>query len=290
MSLRLSYGTNGFSDHRLHDAIDIIAELGYVGVALTLDHHHLDPFSESIHSDAAAVRRQLTELGLGVAVETGARYLLDPRKKHEPTLISTEGRDIRLDFLRRAIDIAADLGSDVVHLWSGVLPTDTTIDIGWERLLDGVSRILPYAEAADVDLAFEPEPGMLIERLADVQELRRRLNNPARLRFTIDVGHAVCNEDDSPADVILASANHLVHVQIEDMRRGVHEHLPFGEGELDLTAAIGALLEIDYRGLVSVELGRHGPTAPATAAASIHALQMAVAAAKTQRQRLPGRL
>src|SRR5699024_11331143 len=88
MTLRLSYGTNGFSDHRLGDALNIIAELGYVGVALTLDHHHLDPFSPSIRSDVAAVRRQLEELDLAVAVETGARYLLDPRRKHEPTLVS----------------------------------------------------------------------------------------------------------------------------------------------------------------------------------------------------------
>ena len=287
--MTLSYGTNGFSDHRLHDAIDIIAELGYIGVALTLDHHHLDPFSESIHSDTAAVRRQLTELDLGVAVETGARYLLDPRRKHEPTLVSEEGRDIRLDFLRRAIDIAADVGSDVVHLWSGVLPAGTTADTGWERLLEGMSQILPHAEEKGVDLAFEPEPGMLIERLADVQELRERLDGPARLRFTIDVGHALCNEDDSPEDVIRAGADHLVHIQIEDMRRGVHEHLPFGEGELDLTAAISALLDIDYQGLVSVELGRHGPTAPVTAADSIRALQAAIASAQDQHERLPGR-
>ena len=289
MTLRLSYGTNGFSDHRLGDALNIIAELGYVGVALTLDHHHLDPFSPSIRSDVAAVRRQLEELDLAVAVETGARYLLDPRRKHEPTLVSEEGRDIRLDFLRRAIDIAADIGSDVVHLWSGVLPAGTTADTGWERLLEGMSQILPHAEEKGVDLAFEPEPGMLIERLADVQELRERLDGPAHLRFTIDVGHALCNEDDSPEDVIRAGADHLVHIQIEDMRRGVHEHLPFGEGELDLTAAISALLDIDYQGLVSVELGRHGPTAPTTAADSIRALQAAIASAQDQHERLPGR-
>src|SRR5699024_8247845 len=133
------------------------------------------------------------------------------------------------------------------------------------------------------------EPGMLIERLADVQELRERLDGPAHLRFTIDVGHALCNEDDSPEDVIRAGADHLVHIQIEDMRRGVHEHLPFGEGELDLTAAISALLDIDYQGLVSVELGRHGPTAPTTAADSIRALQAAIASAQNQHERLPGR-
>ena len=42
MSLRFAYNTNGTANHRLDDAIDLIAEAGYQGVALTLD-IHVDP-------------------------------------------------------------------------------------------------------------------------------------------------------------------------------------------------------------------------------------------------------
>ncbi|HIZ35940.1 MAG TPA: sugar phosphate isomerase/epimerase [Candidatus Ruania gallistercoris] len=277
MSLRLAYGTNGFGDHRLSDALSIIADLGYDGVALTLDHHHLDPFAADLATQVGTVQRLLTTHHLAVVIETGARYLLDPRHKHEPTLVSTQGRELRLDFLHRAIDIAADLGSDVVHLWSGILPADTTVAAGWDRLLTGMAQILPHAESAGVRLAVEPEPGMLVERLADAQELRRLLGSPDALRLTLDIGHALCNEDLSPDATIRAAADDLRHVQIEDMRRGVHEHLEFGEGELDLVRAVAALLEVGYDGLVSVELARHSPTAPMTAARSIDALRTAVA-------------
>ena len=41
--LRFGYGTNGFSNHRLDDCLVILADLGYQGVALTLDPCHLDP-------------------------------------------------------------------------------------------------------------------------------------------------------------------------------------------------------------------------------------------------------
>ena len=38
------YNTNGFAHHRLEDAIDVLGEMGYRSVALTLDYHALDPF------------------------------------------------------------------------------------------------------------------------------------------------------------------------------------------------------------------------------------------------------
>ncbi len=282
MSLRFSYGTNGFTDHRLADALAIIAELGYDGVALTLDHQHLDPFAPDAAARVNATAGLLQRYGLAVAVETGARFVLDPWRKHEPTFVSGDRREERARLIRRAVDIAVDLGGDVVHLWSGTLPPGTPEEVGWERLVAGLAPVLADAEEAGVRLAFEPEPGMFVDRLARVQELRRRLGNPAALRATVDVGHALCNEDAGPDELIRSNADIVAHVQIEDMRRGVHEHLEFGKGDVDLPAALGALLDIGYTGLVSVELSRHSHAAPTVAERSLAALRTALDAATPQ--------
>jgi L-ribulose-5-phosphate 3-epimerase len=90
--LRFGYGTNGFANHRLTDALDVVAELGYVGVALTLDHAHVDPFAPDLDRQVKAVARELRRRRLSVVVETGARYLLDPRRKHAPTLLDDDPR------------------------------------------------------------------------------------------------------------------------------------------------------------------------------------------------------
>lgn len=284
MSLRLAYGTNGFADHRLPDALAVLADLGYDGVALTLDHQHLDPFAPDLARRTAAVSRLLERYGLGVAVETGARYVLDPRRKHEPTLVSAEGRDRRVGLLLRAVDVARDLGCDVVSLWSGVLPPGTTEAEGWDRLLTGLQQALPHAERAGVVLAVEPEPGMFVERLRDVVQLRRLMGDPATLGVTLDIGHLRCNEDAPPPVCVLQAGDLLAHVQIDDMRRGVHEHLELGDGEVEFPPVLAALEDIGYTGLVAVELPRHSHAAPIVAERSMAALRAALEVARAHRR------
>ena len=119
---RLGYNTNGLAHHHLDAALDLLAAEGYAGVGITLDVHHLDPFRATANQ-VRSVRRHLGTLGLSCVVETGARFLLDPARKHQPTLISRDGAAVRHHFLVRAIEMAADLGAPVVSTWAaGVEP------------------------------------------------------------------------------------------------------------------------------------------------------------------------
>jgi sugar phosphate isomerase/epimerase len=278
--LRFGYGTNGFASHRLDDALTVIAGLGYDGVALTVDHPHLDPFAPAptLAADVAAIRRRLDQLGLAVVIETGARYALDPWRKHQPNLVSAsaDGRARRVDLLQRAVRIAADLGAEAVSFWSGTPPQGTTAADGWRRLVPGVTDVLEEAERHGVVCAFEPEPGMFVDTVAAALELRRRLGEPESLRLTLDIGHCVCNEPASLTDTVHAAGPLLTNVQLDDMLPGVHEHLEFGEGEVDLPAALGALAAAGYTGLAAVELPRHSHAAPDVARRSLTALRAAL--------------
>jgi sugar phosphate isomerase/epimerase len=274
VSLRFSYVSNGLTGHRLEDAARLLAEHGYDGIALTLDHVHLDPFARGLPTRLAATRRLLAELDLSCVVETGGRFVLDPRRKHHPTLLS-RGRERRIDFLRRAIEIAAALGAPVVSLWSGAAPDGVAPAVAWERLLDGCARVLEHAERLDVVLGFEPEPGMLVDTLADYEALWEALGRPARLGLTLDLGHCVCLEPEPVATCIRRGAGRLAHVHVEDMRRGEHEHLFFGEGDLGVAPALAALAEIGYEGQVAVELSRHAHAAHETVPGAIAHLRAA---------------
>ena len=67
------------------------------------------------------------------------------------------------------------------------------------------------------------------------------------------------------ADQLRRWHDRLWNVHIEDMRRGVHDHLMFGEGEIDFGEVMNGLREIGYEGGVHVELSRHSHNAVETA-------------------------
>jgi L-ribulose-5-phosphate 3-epimerase len=278
MNIRFGYGTNGFANHRLDDALAVIADLGYVGVALTLDHHHLDPFGPDLGRRVDAVGARLDQLGLGVVIETGARYLLDPWRKHAPTFLDDDPGP-RLDFLRRAVRIGADLGAEAISCWAGVRPPAVPAATAWERLLHGCGQVVAAADAARTRLGFEPEPGMLVQTLDDWFALRDALGAPECFGLTLDIGHCRCVEPEPVPDCVRRAGPHLVNVQIDDMRRGVHEHLEFGTGEIGFPATLGALDATGYAGLVAVELPRHAHAAPVVARESLAFLTAAATAA-----------
>ncbi|MFI6762686.1 sugar phosphate isomerase/epimerase family protein [Micromonospora sp. NPDC050417] len=272
--LRFGYGTNGFANHRLDDALRVIADLGYQGVALTLDHDHLDPFAPGLAVRVAALGNRLAELDLGLVIETGARYLLDPWRKHAPTLLDDDPA-LRIEFLRRAAAIGADLGAEAVSFWAGVRPAELDETSAWDRLVAGCAEVVDAADTAGVTLGFEPEPGMLVPDIAAWWRLRHALGAPPGFGITLDIGHCRCLEPQPVPDCVVEVAAHLVNVQIDDMRRGVHEHLEFGTGEIDFPPVLRALADSGYTGLVAVELPRDSHAAPAVAARSVDFLHTA---------------
>jgi L-ribulose-5-phosphate 3-epimerase len=259
----LGYNTNGMAHHDLFEAVALLAEIGYRGVAVTVDHGPLWPHREGTAREIGRLKRLLADLGLRSVIETGGRFVLDPRVKHEPTLVSADPRR-RIEFYKYAVDLAAELGSDCVSLWSGKVRDGIARDEAAKRLVRGLREVLDYAAGQGVVVAFEPEPGMFIESMPEFERLINQNELPA-LRLTLDIGHLECQGETPIADVIRRWAGRLANVHLDDMKAGVHEHLMFGEGDIDFAPVIAALAASGYAGGVYVELNRHSHVAPKTA-------------------------
>ncbi len=253
MTLRYAYNTNGTVHHRLSEAVALLADSGYDGIALTIDQNNLDPMSDGWERRTEALASDLARRGLGAVIESGARFVLDPRDRHQPTLVSptAEGRERRFGFLRRALDIGAMLGAEAMSFWSGLPKAGVARSDAMAWLRDGIGRVLEHADRVGVVAAMEPEPEMLVGTVDHYAEVASAF---PRLALALDLGHVMVTQEREPEAAILEFGERIGTVSIEDMVRGRHVHLAFGTGDMDIPGCLDALERIGFRKLVCVEL------------------------------------
>lgn len=255
-----AYNTNGLPHHDPLAAVAGLARIGYRGVALTVDHYLLAPNHPHSPRQLADLKAVLDRYGLDSAIETGGRFLLDPWRKHEPSLMTADSRERRrrLDFYRHAVDCAVALGSRCVSLWSGRVADDPSSESAlWERLTAGLRETCEYAADHNIKIAFEPEPDMWIDTTEKGLRLLDRVRHP-NLFLTLDIGHLQCQGELPVGRYLRLCGERLIHVHLDDARRGTHEHLMLGQGEVDWTEVLRSLHEMGYQGALAVELSRHG--------------------------------
>lgn len=254
----IGYNTNGLAHHELFDGLNLLADTGYRSVAITVDHNALSPRNPESSVQIQLVKNWLQQQGMASVIETGARFLLDPRQKHSPTLLDSDPAKVqqRIDFYRYCIDIAAELNSDCVSIWSGVRPQEINFNSGLDRLVRNLAPVIEYAESRDVTIGFEPEPGMLIDTTGRFERMVHLIDS-RKLMMTLDIGHLFCLSEVPIANYIEKWSEWIVNVHIEDMQAGVHEHLMFGEGQIYFPPVIDSLLSVGYRRGVHIELSRH---------------------------------
>ncbi len=269
--VQIGFNSNSFRSHRLNDVLPWLAELGYRAVAITPDVGCLDPATAGLE-ELRRVGRQCQQLGLQVVVETGARYVLDPRRKHRPNLLELDNSwRVRQDFLLQMLQWCGELGSSVLSFWSGALPDGQNESGAEARMLQAMTELVPLAEKAGVALALEPEPGHWIDSVQAWQQFRNRSGLP--LKMTLDVGHLLVSRELPVANVIRANAEHIANVHLDDMRLGVHDHLALGEGEIEWPPVLAALNELPPDVPACLELSRDSHRFHQLAASSLLFLQ-----------------
>lgn len=249
--MKLFYNTNGFAHHRLEDVVELLAEIGYRGIALTPDVPHLDPRTATT-GELREFRRRCSAAGLEITVESGARFVLDARAKHEPNLCSASGHERRVDYYLRLLEYARELEAPALSLWSGIASESSGSTL--ERLASRLAPVLSRARSLGVVVSLEPEPGMFVETIDQYRELARLVG--PELRLTIDVGHLVVSETPPWAAYLSESAKDLAVVHLDDAIPGVHEHRRIGEGAVPWREIAQALHEIAFQGPLVVELSR----------------------------------
>lgn len=256
--MRFSFSTNAFIRHSVFDAVEKIASAGYEGVELLADIPHL--YVPALKSrDIKRLRETVTRLGLTVSnlnanTVRGYSGSGSVNPMFEPCLTDPdpEVRAWRVDYTRRCIEVARELGCGNVSVTSGPVQPESTPEEGVEFLRGALREIAAHAEEEGVRVGIEYEPGLLIESGSELSCLINEIGSPM-IGANLDMGHSHVLGEDPEATLDLLDGR-VFHVHLEDIKGGRHRHLIPGTGEMDFAFLLDLFEKRSYGGFLTVEL------------------------------------
>jgi sugar phosphate isomerase/epimerase len=163
-------------------------------------------------------------------------------------------RQVRIDHTKRALTLARELGApNITTEPGGPLEPGQKWSDALALFVEMLKPVVEHAEREGVMLLVEPEPGLLIERSDQFEELMKHLGSPA-VGLNFDIGHSYCVGED-PEAVIPRLAPYIRHFHLEDIAATrVHHHLVPGDGAIDFAATLKAIRGMNYTGWITIEL------------------------------------
>lgn len=188
-----------------------------------------------------------------------------------------EANPAKIEKSKRILDLAVELGTNIVTTHIGIVPEDTQ-----GRIYDAMQRACEelgvYAKSMNAYFAIEtgPEPAAHLKSFLDTLS-----TNGVSVNF--DPANMVMVTGDDPVQGVKTLRDYVVHTHVKDGRRlrpvdprdvygflgygamdhakiaemassgAAFEEVPLGEGRVDFPAYFAALQEIGYAGYLTIE-------------------------------------
>jgi sugar phosphate isomerase/epimerase len=157
-----------------------------------------------------------------------------------------------LDRMRRVADVAGELGTRIVRIFSFFIPAGEPPERYRSQVIDRLGALAQVAEERGLTLAHENEKeiyGDVPDRCAD---LITAVGSPA-LRATFDPANFVQCGVRPFTEAYALLRPHLVYLQVKDALAATGEVVPAGQGDGELREMLAALREEDFAGFMSLE-------------------------------------
>ncbi len=240
--------------HELYEQIAWFAEQGFDGV----DFHTQPSFTDrwasfDVRKASADDRRGLKE-ALAPFDEVsihGESFAYDITFDSPNELV----RRASVEALRGSIELAAEIGAPVVTVHRGKADAQWAGAVLHEAFARSIAELAAMAEEAGVTVGFEIE--------ADYDLV---LATEGPVGITIDTGHqsleqgAGYRQFGTLGNLIRHLGERVIHVHVHDYD-GANDHLAIGAGNVDFPEVLGALRDINYTGMMCLELNPQRTTA-----------------------------
>ncbi len=241
------------------DALDAAHKMGANGIQLYATNGENTP--ENLNSNARKeLLKKLTDRNMVFSAICGdfGKGFGDP-----------EQNKIYIEKSKRVIDLAKDLGTNIVTTHIGVVPSNKN-NPRYKIMQDACGELSDYAKSMDAYFAVEtgPETAVVLKEFLDTLSGAVRVNldpanfkmvtgdDPVQAVYTLKdyIVHTHAKDGVKYIDVDTEIIYHVVHPIPEEFQGKVFfKEVPLGEGSVPFEAYLKALDDIGYKGFLTIE-------------------------------------
>jgi sugar phosphate isomerase/epimerase len=157
-----------------------------------------------------------------------------------------------LERLRRVGDVARELGTTLVRVFSFFIPQTQDPEFYRTRVIDRMGQLAALAAERGLVLAHENEKQIYGDRPERCADIIASVGSPA-LRATFDAANFVQCGVRPHSDAYELLRPYLVYVQIKDALTATGEVVPAGQGDGQVRETLAELRDSDFQGYLSLE-------------------------------------
>jgi sugar phosphate isomerase/epimerase len=157
-----------------------------------------------------------------------------------------------LERLRRVADIAGELGTTLVRVFSFFIPQAHDPDLYRARVIDRMGALTALAAERGLVLAHENEKDIYGDRPERCADLIASVGSPS-LRATFDAANFVQCGVRPHSEAYELIRPYLVYVQVKDALAATGEVVPPGQGDGQVRETLAELRDSGFHGYLSLE-------------------------------------
>lgn len=262
--MKLSISSKLYQNYRLEEAVKRISKLGYDGIEIWGGRPHA--YYQDINlTTASSIRESIEKAGLEISGFIPAQF-------GYPTSLCSPISTIRkesVEYIKKSIDTSLLLGCRKVSLCPGRTLYGQGYDRGMAELIDSLDEIANYAVVKEVLLLLEPAHMLESDLILTINDGIRLIEEQKypNMGIALDTGHCHINKESFIDCLLLLKRKNIpLHVHLDDNNGLTDQHKIPGEGTICFVPFFQTLLETEYKGFLTVELGFDYTSSPDEAA------------------------
>jgi sugar phosphate isomerase/epimerase len=249
----MTFVLSGFADEISPDLREQLAVLAAESIShLELRSVWSTNVAELDATQVARVRCELDESGVRVSAIGSPIGKIGIDAPFEP----------ELERMRRVADVAGELGTTLVRVFSFFIPQDQDPQLYRTQVIDRMAALTALAAERGLVLAHENEKEIYGDRPERCADIIASVGSPA-LRATFDAANFVQCGVRPHSDAYELLRPDLVYVQVKDAVSATGQVVPAGQGDGQVRETLAALRDSGFEGYLSLEphlamVGRFG--------------------------------